>query len=388
MIRCVPLVLALLCPSFVAAPRAAGDELLVPVEPVRVFRASDLLPAELLRGPNYEIDEEVPLRGYWYDFRLKTKWGDLPARGMGMLELRIREMHAVERARRLSRDPQFVEGVLGNLTAAPRGALIILKEPVSTLKRAPKGLEHSVSPFINKVDRRAGSNTRRRFAAEIDCDPETTNPVLEGLLDQMARRKNIGTMVGKAGLGLALPGLGLLPTTAEFKDAVANKLPHEINQALDRELADLGVDDEVRHAFLHGEQYTTTRRLYYVKRLRSLENVENRAALVSAASQARTESDGMAILREMQMLYAAHAQQPFRRVESIGLPLGIRADGTHVLICPVDHLWDSAEAAQVIATYRQRHPTAPTVLHAAGHVEPEAAARLSQAGIAVLASQP
>src|SRR5690606_22041018 len=80
---------------------AAGDV-------VKVYRAADILPRELLRGPNYEIEPEVALRGYWYDFRLKTEWGVLPARGMGMLEVRIREMHAVERARKMSRDPQFV----------------------------------------------------------------------------------------------------------------------------------------------------------------------------------------------------------------------------------------------------------------------------------------
>ncbi|MEX0701196.1 MAG: hypothetical protein WD069_03795 [Planctomycetales bacterium] len=376
--------LALLTLLVAASPLAADDgPQAAPPGPVRVFRASDLLAPEVLRGPNYEIDEEVPLRGYWYEFRLKTKWGEVPARGLGMLELRIREMHAVERARKLSRDPQFIEGVLGNLSAAPRGALIILKEPVSTLLRAPKGIEHSVSPMINKVDRRAGSETRRRLAAEIECDPETTNPVLEGLLDQMARRKNLGTMVGKTALGFALPGLGLLPTTAEFKDAVARKLPHEINQEIDQELAELGVAEEVRREFLYGEEYTTTRRLYYLKQLRALEGVEDRAALVTAAAQARSESDGMAVLREMQMLVAAHVDTPFRRVESIGLSLGVREDGTHVLICPVDHLWDAPEVSQAIAAYRQLYPTTPAVLHLAGRIEPAARARLAEARISV-----
>lgn len=375
--------LCLAVPVVGSPPRAlaSGDSA---EEPARVFRASELLPAEILRGPNYEIEEEVPLRGFWYDFRVKTPWGVLPARGMGMLELRIREMYAIERARQLSRDPQFIEGLLGNVSATPRGVLIILKEPVGTLLRAPKGVEHSLSPMINKVDRRAGSDTRRRLAAEIECDPETTNPVLERLLDQMARRKNLGTMVGKAGLGLALPGLGLLPTMAQFKDAVAHKLPHELNEEMDRDLDLLGVSEEDRRAFLSGEEYTTTRRLYFVKLLFLLNQVENRSVLVTAAAHARTESDGLATLRETQMLVAAHREQPFRRVEFLGLPLGIRGDGSHVLVCAVDRLWDSPEVAEAIAIYRKRYPDAPATMHVAGHVEEPVRMRLAAAGIAVI----
>lgn len=70
-------------------------------EPAPVFRAGDVLPREVLRGANYEIEDRVEIKDYGFVFRIRTRYGVIPALGREMLELRLREMGAIERAARL-----------------------------------------------------------------------------------------------------------------------------------------------------------------------------------------------------------------------------------------------------------------------------------------------
>ena len=147
-------------------------------ESVPVFRAEDLLPPETVYGLNYRISNRVPVEEYRYSFVIESEFGDISARGMEMLDLRLHELHSIEQARKLSTDPQLVDGILDRLEQTGKGLVTLITDPLGSAARAPRGFARMVNAYVDPADRRAGSKTRRMLAAQLACDPETSNPVL------------------------------------------------------------------------------------------------------------------------------------------------------------------------------------------------------------------
>lgn len=350
-----------------------------------VFQARDLLKPEVLRGPNYEVEPEVTLQGEFFLFRLRTPWGPIPALGMNMLEVRIREMYAIDRLRELSRDPQILQGIFDTLEQTPEGARILLTEPAAALLRVPKGLTRIISSEIDPRDRRAGNDVRRRLAVETGCDPETTNAILKRLLDNVALRKGVGQLVGKIGLSVALPGLGLIPATAQFKEIVAGKLPHEINEMLNAELLQMGVPEGLRRKFLDETQLTTTRRMLFVQHFRTLKHLENRDYLLHEAVSARNETEGLAAVQSIQLLAEFHRQDPLRRIVSVAPVLAVAESGTAVVAWSADYVaFGKKSTAVAEALQKNALPNGKRTLRLSGQVSAEALRQFQQAEIEVV----
>ncbi|MGE3315310.1 MAG: hypothetical protein AB7O26_09350 [Planctomycetaceae bacterium] len=165
--------------------------------PALLFRASDILRPDVVRGANYEIREKVRLDRYRFVFEVQTTWGSVEAHGMPMLELRLSEIRAIQRAKIISRDPQFVDGVLHAIKMTPKGAFVAVSDPVGSVRRFPQGLKRIYHTRNTEADVRAGCDVRRRIAVEIGCDPETTNPILICLLDEMSRKKGMGSIAAQ-----------------------------------------------------------------------------------------------------------------------------------------------------------------------------------------------
>jgi hypothetical protein len=104
--------------------------------------------------------------------------------------------------------------------------------------------------------------------------------------------------------------LGLLSTNKDFKSQLAEKAPHEINAGCERELADMGVWEPVRRNFCRERNYTTTQRLHFMQRLRSLAGVEGRNAFVYRATTAANESEGLSMLHELEVIFRSPPAVP------------------------------------------------------------------------------
>src|SRR5262245_11632359 len=113
--------------NLAAAPRASNPPAFEDDSPL--FSARELLDDRLLRGPGYAIEDQVRVHDYRFLFYLRTSYGRLPVLGVPMLELRLREMHAIAAARELADDPQAIEGVVQTLANTPRGLGVLLTEP-------------------------------------------------------------------------------------------------------------------------------------------------------------------------------------------------------------------------------------------------------------------
>jgi len=240
--------------------------------------ASLILPKEILQGSNYRIAEHVPVEEYQYVFTVMSDFGKITARGRDMLGLRLRELKSIEAAQKLSKDPHFVDGILAPLKDTKKGLELIITEPLESLGRAPKGFDLMVNQYIDPADRRAGSPDRRKLATKLDCDPETTNPVLKKLLDEMTLEMFTGNLLTQAAMSF-VPGLSVPATTAQMKEIIGKSPPSVINDEIDGELEAAGVEKSIRSRFHYSTAFTTMQRLQLIDQFRALNGVQNRGAL-------------------------------------------------------------------------------------------------------------
>jgi len=300
-----------------------------------------------------------------------------------MLEVRLAEMRAIDRARLIARDPQWIDGILHAIKMTPKGAYVAVTDPVGSVSRIPRGVVRLAMTTFVDADRRAGSDVRRRLAVELGCDPETSNPILCQLLNEMSLRKGIGSLAAQLGMNIALPGLALLPITGQFKETLANKLPHQINVDIDTELCEMGVKPDTRTTFIQSPNFTTAQRLVFLFYLRKLPG-DNKPALVEGAADTHDESEALSAIHELKLLLDAGKSLRALHYEYLGLPVAVLNDGTNLIVTSADFIPASTDLEKLIADYRANYPDKPTVLYTSGRIAPDAQAVFHAARIQAL----
>jgi hypothetical protein len=332
------------------------------------FSVFQVIPNDLIQGSNYRLDERVPVQEYQYVFTIRSDFGEITAHGRHMLGLRLRELKSIEAAQKLSRDPLIVEGILAPLKDTEKGLQLIINEPFESLERTPEGIELMVDQYVDPADQRAGPPDRRKLATKLDCDPETSNPVLKKLLDEMTLELFAGSLFTQAAMSI-VPGLSVPATTAKMKELIANKPPSAINKEIDGELEVAGVEKSIRTRFLYSPVFTTIQRLQLMEQFRALEAVQNRAALIEVAVNAHAEAEALSSIHKGIMLADIHKRQRIRQLKFVGLfPLAVLENGTHVLICPYDYVTITQEVDEYFVSYRAANPNVTAVLVTAGSV--------------------
>ena len=351
-----------------------------------VFSADSVIATEILRGSNYRLDERVPVEEYQYVFKIRSDFGEVTARGRDMLGLRLRELKSIETAKNLSKNPRIVEGILTPLKDSGKGLDLIFNEPFESIERAPKGLELMVDQYTDPADRRAGSTSRRKLAVELDCDPETRNPVLKKLLDELTMYELGGSLLTQGAMYfIPIPGLGVFAMTAQMKELITNSPPSVINGKIDSELGAAGVESSIRSQFRKSGAFTTVQRLQLMEQFNALEGVQNRAALIEVAAKAHTEAEALSSIRKGKMLADIRKRQPIRLLKFVGMfPLAILNNETHVLICPYDYVTSTRELDIYLSAYRASNPNVTTVLVTAGQVSPAVIKKLDSARISIV----
>jgi hypothetical protein len=351
-----------------------------------VFSADRVLGQQISRGSNYRLVERVPVEEYQYVFTIRSDFGEITARGRGMLDLRLRELKSIETATKLSKYPLVVEGILTPLRDTEKGLDLIINEPFESIERVPEGLDLMMDQYRDPADRRAGSPARRKIAVELDCDPETRNPVLKKLLDELTLYVTGGSLLTSGAMSyIPVPGLSVLSMTARMKKLIVNSPPSAINGQIDSELDAAGVESSIRHRFRYSSAFTTVQRLQLMEQFRALAGVQNRAALIEVAAKAHTEAEALSSIRKGKMLADTRARKSIRRLKFVGLfPLAVLNNGTHVLICPYDYVTSTREMNSYVDAYRASNPNVTTVLLIGGRISPAVLKKVESARIRII----
>ena len=376
-------VLAALSLAAAAGPGAARAQ--AAYEETAELRASQLLPADLLRGPHHEVEEAVESDGLVPVYRVRSEYGIFQARGEARLRERIAEIEAMA-ALRAARDSDAWSRAAERAGRAPASGGAAVAVPGLPVGVAPAGPPAAEAGAGRALDLEAA---RRRIAADLGVDPYTTNPALRRELESHA-------WVAVAG-GLSS---GLIGREAEPPAEAREELPRVARLLRDwstddlvrlnrLELVAMGVDEPLREEFLTHPSYSPQTGTVLVDALSGLEGTGDRATFIEAAVAAASEDEAHEF-RRMAELIRGYDERSGRieRITTVdGRVAAFAADGTLVVPVLADHaLWTRrvADFAESMARASGRDPAlARTRFLVSGRVSPRARSEIQGRGIEV-----
>ena len=354
--------------------------------------ARDLVPAERLQGLGYQVDDAVPTDGFLATLTVRSDYGVFPARGPGMLDIRVGEVAAIRQLEAMSKSDVFLQGLKGSATELGQQVTQLVTHPVDTVKGMPEG----VGRFFERVGRGAKTGTqklsatkaeqeakappssgpgaqlpggtqapgakpevsvtaeaagaaghvtrdafgyddkRRELAKQVGVDPYTTNPVLAKQLDDIAWAAFSGGL-GITALKSVVPASMVLGTATMLTDWVYDVPPGDLKVRNEKALLAMGVSQEAVDHLLRHRWYTLTLQIGLVHGLKRLAGLAGRPDVMPLALTVESEDQARFVVGTVTMLARYHEMVgPLSRLEVRGTVLGRTGAGGLVVAAPVD----------------------------------------------------
>jgi hypothetical protein len=400
--------LALASPTF-------AQTLNVVYEQGKLVGASDLLPAELLRGPSHRVRDLVGTDGYMAHFEIDTDFGTFQAIGVPEAKRRIVEVEAIRKLVDTSKGDLFAEGVKRSIEQPIDAVKNIVTNPVKSVKQTPKTVGHFFSKIGGSIQRGArkiqesanvseapdvaarqmgvGLGQTAKNAAGFDkakldaakqlgVDPYSDNLRLQEEMEKVTwvffaggLPLRIGAAVASAGFAVAATNMVGIPenTYALTSSELALRDAKTLNA--------IGASDAEIKTFLIQRALSITRRHRIATLLEALPNTMDRANIVSLANscssgdQADFLIGALAILAEKQRSGDAN----YVSIQVLGrLPAAVTSSGEIHVPAPVDFVTWTEEVAAF--ANRDDIPAGTRILVHTGKLSPVAAAGVTAAG--------
>lgn len=333
------------------------------------MKASDLLPAETLKGPNHQVQEEVQSDGFLNIYAIDTNSGVLKAVSTAQAKQYAAEVEAAARMAALQSDEQFASGLQSTASTVVTGTTALLNDPAGALSgavtgvgamfgRAQEAMASSGTKGAGEDSAMAGlsgySKTKREYAYEFGVDAYSRNPVLQKQLNAVAEAAFAGNIAAKAAL-MMVPGgagvaLSVTSSTATLNEAFRDLPPVELRKRNREKLAAMGVNADIAELYIENAVFTPREQTLIVESLSAMAGTENRGAYIRHA--VLTDNADLAYFRQRQagMYLGYHRSvEPLARFVAVGrVAAGQKKDGTVVFCAPLDHLyWTPAIGAFV-----------------------------------------
>ncbi len=326
--------LTLLCVACATAPDASGRHTLPELAPddrspapgyetPPRFRARQLLAAGLLEGPQHRVADEVDSDGFLHLFVVESDFGRFEVAGDAMLRQRIGEIGALAALRAAQGDPDFAVALARaeerpfiarwNLARAPSESPLGMPDEawqellaIDATARAERGddAQSALRSYL-RFER-----AKRALAARLEVDDHARNPVLQRELNRVA----LAVFAGGLPLERVAPPEGGPPPShhpfadedVELAASLSRDTPEDLRRLDRMQLALLGVSPELSARALDHAWLTPRHLTILLGSLVAMEGTVNRAALVEAAMNARSETDALVYQRVAEMLRAIH----------------------------------------------------------------------------------
>src|SRR5688500_3109555 len=271
-------------------------------EPAAVLNASQILPAELLTGPNHRVEERVYNDGYVNRYTVHSKFGGLVAVSTPMLRKRISEINAMVRMEQIQGTKEFTASLKEAGTDTLVGFKNLVTKPVDTVKGAAMGLgvafrrasdaltgpKRSDAEDSRVKDLIGFSKTKREYAFQLGVDTYTDNQQLQDRLNEIAWAGYAGGLTWAAAMS-AVPGGAGLAITISGTHKLLNEVfrttpPPDLRRMNGEKLKSMDVHPEVADAFLNNSVYSPYYQTLLVNALAQMAGVGNRATFVRLAA--------------------------------------------------------------------------------------------------------
>jgi hypothetical protein len=328
--------------------------------------AASILPAELLKGKNYTIEDTVYNDGLINTYTLSTSYGPTTVQSTDQLLVRINELRAMTVMEEMDRKNVFGDAVVRGVKAPVQTVVELVKDPAGTGKGIVEGTGRFFSNIGNAFTSEDPSQdnpvkvalgydvAKRQFAFEFGIDPYTTyEPVVEQL-GKIARAATAGGLAPKAVLaavdsGVAT-GLRISGTAKAMKELVRDKSPAELQTINGQKLMEMGVPADLTESFLHNYAYNPQEKTLLVGELAEMRGVKGRAVFIRRAAAVHEHSMAVNFRTMAQMMGGYHAKvTPVLEIINIDGTLHmLTAAKAVVLPAPVDYLFWTDRLTQKI----------------------------------------
>jgi hypothetical protein len=393
----------------VALCHAASAQAPAAFESAVALNASELLPAEQLRGPSHRVRDMVMTDGFLAHFEIDTDFGTFEAVGVPQVKLRIVEANAIRKLVETSKGDLFAEGLKRSVTQPIDAVKNIVKDPVTSIKQAPKTVGHffskvgaSVERGVNKIkaDNEAGTGpsaaavgetaknaagfdkAKLDTARQLGVDPYSDNKRLQEEMDKVTWAFFAGGLPLRIGAAVASAGVAVVATNmVGIPEETYALTQAELALRDNKSLTAMGLKEEDIKAFQIQPNLSTTRRHRIVKSLEALPGAAGRGKIILLANSCETNSQADFLIAALDML--AQRQRTgvadYKQLHVFGrLPGATTATGVLEVPAPVDHVtW-----TEQVATFASRDDlgTAPKSLIHTGKLSPATAAGFAAAG--------
>jgi hypothetical protein len=334
-----------------------------------VLRAKDLVAAELLKGPNFTVDDRVPVKGYLARFTIRSGHGVFEAHGIHMLHVRVKEVLAMNQIDEMSKTKEFAEAA-GRAIARPVTSTInIVTHPVDTITGIPDGLGRlwdrvelgaqaisGAATASGKTDaekaadvsERVGSVTitalgyekeRRDLAKALGVDPYTSNAVLAKKLDDMAWVAFSGRFGIQAATAIFVPYSTVMSVVTITNTTVYDTPQGDLVNAAKATFAATGASDAQVGALMQNKQYSLSVLTALAHGLQRLQRVNGLPSVVPFAAVAKTQDETRFVAAAVNILARYH--ETVSRIAQVTAPgpiVGRTVNGTVVVPAPLDYV--------------------------------------------------
>jgi hypothetical protein len=356
--------------SFVAN---AADKSEPKYEAPTTFKAADMVPADLLKGPHHTLDSKVNNDGYMNTYTLQSPFGQFKVVSTAMLRVRIHELDAIAAIEKVKASDEFGESLKASGEGLYKGAKALVTQPKETISGAVTG--------IGKLFQRAGdaasqpqtsdyedekyksligfSKTKREYAKEYGVDVYSSNPVLQKSLDEIAWAGfggglsfSVATMAVPGGAGLAV---SLTGGTKLLNDVIATTPPLDLRSMNRDKLVAMGLDATLIDLFLENPEYSPRHQTLLVGALEEMAKTKARKNYLKFAVHADNENTAF-FKQRMAEMYAGYHQRvkPIERFVSVGKLVAARAtSGNLVIGVPFDYLLFTRQTASIVTALNE-----------------------------------
>jgi len=235
-------------------------------------KASSILNKELLKGPHYQIRENVVTYGYMHHFTVESDYGVYEITGDHALIKLLKEIAAITELKKIQDTDAYVQAVKQAGKAPIDFGASLITDPVDTVSSVPKGLfsmVHNIKegitsdkdPSEDSTTKQilAVSSTKRQYAHDLGVDVYSSNTVLQKELNRIGWAAAIGGLSVSIAT-MPLGGAFVVIKAAKMGDQIRNTLkdyPPSKLRIINREkLIEMGVPEDLTESFLNHPNYT------------------------------------------------------------------------------------------------------------------------------------
>ncbi len=337
-------------------------------------KASSILNKELLKGPHYQIRENVVTYGYMDHFTVDSDYGVFQVTGDHALIKLLKEIAAITELKKIQKTDAYVQAVTQARKAPIDFGASMITDPVDTVSSVPKGLfsmVHNIKegitsdsdPSEDSTTKQilAVSSTKRQYAHDLGVDVYSSNTVLQKELNRIGWAAAIGGLSVSIAT-MPLGGAFVVIKAAKMGDQIRNTLkdyPPSKLRIINREkLIEMGVPEDLTESFLNHPNYTPWHDTIITASLFSLGGTTRISNFVTFALGANDEVDANFVTDMAETLRNYH--QSVERIKTIKVfetfVLAETISGKSIIPFPLDHGVWTRRAQKIFDTLISENP--------------------------------